>query len=162
VSFEQRAEPAGMDRQTGVTMEWPLDLYRKRGRTRVADGEIRTAELEVADRERLLTADVRARYGDVLAAVRELAILDELVATTTRQHALLRARVEEGASPPLDRDLVELELRRLESDRAVQVGWAEVAMIDLNVRRSGARRAGSTRCVSDAAVPVRCRRALGD
>ncbi|MCC7009962.1 MAG: TolC family protein [Acidobacteria bacterium] len=131
VSFEQRTEPAGRDRQTTGSVEWPLDLFRRAGRARVADEQVRGAALEVANRERLFAADVRARYGEVLAAVRELGILDDLVATTARQLELLRARVEEGASPPLDRDLVELELRRLESDRAIQVGRADLAMIEL-------------------------------
>ena len=52
------------------------------------------------------------RYGDVLSAIRDLTILDELVTTTRRQHELLRSRVEEGATPPLERNLLDVELRR--------------------------------------------------
>ena len=72
LSFEQREEPGGTDNLTTVAVEWPLDLFRRDGRVAVADREVATAQLAVADRERLLAADVRTRYGDVLAAIRDL------------------------------------------------------------------------------------------
>jgi cobalt-zinc-cadmium efflux system outer membrane protein len=131
VSFEQREEPGGTDRQTTIGVEWPLDLFRRSGRVEVADREVVLAAWAVTDRERLLAADVRARYGDVLAAVRDLAILDSLVAATARQRDLLRSRVDEGASPPLERDLLQVEVRRLESDRLLQAGRAEAALFEL-------------------------------
>jgi cobalt-zinc-cadmium efflux system outer membrane protein len=131
VSFERREEPAGTDNQTTVAVEWPLDLFRRPGRVAVADREVGVTELAVADQERLLAADVRMRYGDVVGALRDLAILDELVATTRRQHQLLRSRVEEGATPPLERDLLDVELRRLESDRLLQAGRTEAALFEL-------------------------------
>jgi cobalt-zinc-cadmium efflux system outer membrane protein len=130
-SAELRGEPAGSDNQTMLSVEWPLDLFRREGRVAVADREVRTAELSVADRERLLASDVRARYGEVLAAVRDVAVLEELVAAVHRQHDLLRARVDEGASPALDRDLVAVEARRLDADRLIQLGRAERAMFEL-------------------------------
>ena len=67
---------------TTVGIEWPLDLFRRSGRIAVADLDITTAQLSAADRERLLASEVRMRYGDVLATVRDLAIFDELVAAT--------------------------------------------------------------------------------
>jgi cobalt-zinc-cadmium efflux system outer membrane protein len=130
-SFERREEPAGTDNQTMVAVEWPLDLFRKAGRVTVADREVAAAEQSVADRERLLAAEVRMRYGEVLVAVRELAVLDELVSATRRQHELLRSRVAEGATPPLERDLVEIELRRVEADRLLQTGRTEAAVFAL-------------------------------
>jgi cobalt-zinc-cadmium efflux system outer membrane protein len=131
VSFERREEPNGTDKQTTVAVEWPLDLFRRSPRVAVADREVAATELAVADRERLLAAEVRVRYGDVVAALRELTILDELVATTRRQHGLLRSRVEEGATPPLERDLLDVEMRRLESDRLLQAGRTEAALFEL-------------------------------
>ena len=131
LSAELRGEPAGTDNQTMLSVEWPLDLFRRQGRLAVAEHEVATAELTVADRQRLLASDVRARFGDVLAAVRDLAVLEQLVAAVHRQHDLLRARVEEGASPPLDRDLVAVEARRLDAERLLQLGRAERAMFDL-------------------------------
>jgi cobalt-zinc-cadmium efflux system outer membrane protein len=131
VSFVRREEPAGTDNQTSVAVEWPLDLFRRGRRVAVADREVTAVQLAVADRERLLAAEVRMRYGDVLATVRDLAVLDELVATTRRQHDLLRSRVEEGATPPLERDLLNVELRRLESDRLLLAGRTEAALFEL-------------------------------
>jgi cobalt-zinc-cadmium efflux system outer membrane protein len=130
-SAELRGEPAGSDNQTVLSVEWPLDLFRREGRVAVAARELATAELSVADRERLLASDVRIRFGDVLAAVRDVTVLDDLVAAAHRQHDLLRARVEEGASPPLDRDLVAVEAHRLDADRLLQLGRAERAMFEL-------------------------------
>jgi cobalt-zinc-cadmium efflux system outer membrane protein len=131
LSVERREERSGPDNQTLVNVEWPLDLFRRDSRIAVADREIATAGLAVADRARLLAADVRASYGEVLAAVRELSLLEELVAAARRQHGLLRSRVEEGASPPLERDLLDVELRRLEADCLLQLSRAERAMFEL-------------------------------
>lgn len=130
-SAEFRGEPSGTDNQTMVSVEWPLDLFRREGRVAVAEREVAAAELSVADRERLLAADVRARFGDALVAIRDLAVLDELIEVSRRQHELLRSRVDEGASPPLERDLVDVELRRLNADRTLQLGRVERAMFEL-------------------------------
>ncbi|HKH73133.1 MAG TPA: TolC family protein [Vicinamibacterales bacterium] len=131
VSFERREEPQGMDNQTMLSLEWPLDLFRRDTRVAVADRQISATEFAVANRQRMLIADVRARYGEVLTSLRDLRLLDDLVAATERQHDLLRARVDEGATAPLDRDLVAVELRRLESERLLQAGRVEIALIGL-------------------------------
>ena len=131
VSFEQREEPDGTDDQTTVGIEWPLDLFRRGPRVAVADREVAAIQFAVADRERLLRSEVRVRYGEVLAKVRDLTVLDELVAATRRQHELLRSRVEEGATPPLERNLLDVELRRIEADRLLQAGRTDAALFEL-------------------------------
>lgn len=131
VSVEHRGEPAGTDRQTMVAVEWPLDLFRRTGRLAVADRDVAVSRHAASDTERRLIGNVRAAYGDVAAGIRDLTLLDELVALTQQQHDLLRARVEEGASPPLERDVLAVELRRLESDRLLQVGEVEAALYRL-------------------------------
>ena len=83
-SAELRGEPAGSDNQTMLSVEWPLDLFRRESRVAVAQREITAAELSVADRERLLASEVRARFGDLLAAVRDLTVLEELVSRAGR------------------------------------------------------------------------------
>jgi cobalt-zinc-cadmium efflux system outer membrane protein len=130
-SFERREEPAGSDNQTTVGVEWPLDLFRKGPRVAAADRQVAAVQSAVADRERLLQSEVRTRYGELLATIRDLMILDELVATTQRQHELLRSRVEEGATPPLERNLLDVELRRLEAERLLQTGRTEAALFEL-------------------------------
>jgi cobalt-zinc-cadmium efflux system outer membrane protein len=131
VSFERRQEPGGTDHLTTVGVEWPLDLFRRSERLAVADREVTVAQLSASDRERLLAAEVRTRYGDVLATIRDLALFDEIVAATQNQFDLLRSRVEQGASPPLERDLLDVELRRVQAERLLQVGRTETAMFDL-------------------------------
>jgi outer membrane protein, heavy metal efflux system len=131
VSFERREEAGGTDNLTTIGVEWPLDLFRRSGRVAVADREITTVQLAVADRERVLAADVRTRYGDVLATIRDLALFDEIVAATQNQFDLLRSRVEQGASPPLERDLLDVELRRVQADRLLQTARTEAAVFEL-------------------------------
>jgi len=130
-SFMQQEEPAGSDNQTRVEVQWPLDLFRRPGRIAVAEREVEATERSVADRERVLAADVRMKYGDVVAALRELAVSDDLIAATVRQSALVRARVEQGTTPPLEHNMVDVELRRLEAERLVQAGKVEVALVAL-------------------------------
>jgi cobalt-zinc-cadmium efflux system outer membrane protein len=131
LSFERRVEPAGTDRLTMVGVEWPLDLFRRSRRVAVANGDRTIAARALDDRERMLAAEVRDRYGAVVAAIRDLEILEALVDATTDERDLLRARVTAGAAPPLDRDLVEVEVTRVEVERLRQAGRTETALIEL-------------------------------
>jgi len=127
VSVERRDRPRGPGDQTMIMVQWPLELFRRSARVAVAARERAVVQLTVADRERLLAAEVRARFGELLVAVRDLGVLEELVDSVFRQHALVASRVDEGASPALDRDLVEIELRRWQADRLLQAGRVEAA-----------------------------------
>jgi cobalt-zinc-cadmium efflux system outer membrane protein len=131
VLFEQRAEPGGTDSQTMLTAEWPLDLFRRAGRQAVADAEVGVAGHAIADRERRLTADVRTRYGEVLVAVRDLEVLDRAIDAATRQRDLVAARVDQGTTPALERDMAQTDVLRLGADRQIQVGRAEAALFEL-------------------------------
>ncbi|HWK12508.1 MAG TPA: TolC family protein [Vicinamibacterales bacterium] len=131
VSFSQLEEPASTDNQTRVEVQWPLDLFRKTGRVGVADREVVATQLAAADRERLLAASVRMKYGEVVTAARSLSITEELLAATTRQRTLVAARVEQGAAPPLDRDMLRVEVQRLEAERLVQAGTVERRLVEL-------------------------------
>ena len=131
-SFSQQNEPgAGTDKQTRVEFVWPLDLYRKSGRVEAAEREIDAVRYAVADRERLLAADVRTKYGEAAVAIRTLTVIDDLFDAVSRQYALVAARVEQGATPPLERDMLRVELQRLESERLLQSGVVERTMIEL-------------------------------
>jgi cobalt-zinc-cadmium efflux system outer membrane protein len=131
VAFSQQNEPAGTDKQTRVEVQWPLDLFRKAGRVQVAERQIEVTQQSVADRERRRAVDVRMKYGEVAAAVRVLAVSDDVLAATIRQHTLVSARVDEGATPPLERDVLRVEVQRLEADRILQAGQTERALIEL-------------------------------
>src|SRR4026207_1981552 len=91
VSFAQQVEPSGTDAQTRVDVQWPLDLFRKSGRVAVAERQIEATQHATSDRQRLLISDVRLKFGEVLAAVRELSISDEVGSVTTQQTTLMSA-----------------------------------------------------------------------
>jgi cobalt-zinc-cadmium efflux system outer membrane protein len=131
VSFEWREEPGGTDHLRSIGLEWPLGLFRRGGREAVADRETEAAQFAASDRERLLASDVRTRYGDVAARARDLSLMEEIIGATRKQFELLRSRADQGATPPLERDLLDVELRRLESQRLMQAGDAEAALIAL-------------------------------
>ncbi|MEO7134229.1 MAG: TolC family protein [Vicinamibacterales bacterium] len=131
VSVMRQEQVGGGDNTTSTEGEWPLDLFRRRGRIAAADRAIEVAESAVADHERLVIATVRSAYGDLAASARDLEVSDALVAATRRSFELLRSRVAEGAAPPLERNILEVELHRLESQRLLQAGEAEAALIVL-------------------------------
>ncbi len=131
ISFFQQQEPSGSDNQTRIELQWPMDLFRKSGRVGVADREIEVAQHAAANRERTLAADVRMKYGEVMAAVRALTVTEQLLAATSRQRLLITSRVEQGVAPPLDRDMLRVEVQRLEADRLLQAGAADRQLFEL-------------------------------
>ena len=132
IIVERRQARDGMDRQSMVTAQWPLELFRRGPRAEVAAHARDVAVSTVADSERLLAADVRARYGDLLVSIRRLAVLDEIVAVVSDQFELISARVAEGAAPAIDRDLLDVELRRWRAERFVTLGRTDAAVVALN------------------------------
>ncbi len=131
LSVERRAEPAGTDHQTSVGLQWPLDLFRRAARVESAERTVQATELAVTDRERILIADVRAQYGVAAAAVRDLVVAGEMAATAQRQWDTVRARVDAGAAPMLERDLLDVELCRFEAARILAEGRADAAIVQL-------------------------------
>jgi len=131
LSFFQQQEPGGADNQTRVELQWPLDLFRKTGRVTVADREVDVAQHATADRERTLAADVRLAYGQVAAALRTVTVTEQLLAATSGQLTLISSRVEQGAAPPLDRDMVRVEVQRLQAERSLQLGAVERRLVEL-------------------------------
>ncbi|HLG55248.1 MAG TPA: TolC family protein [Vicinamibacterales bacterium] len=131
LTLERRDEPAGTDSLTSIGIQWPLDLFRRAGRVQTAERGVQATQLAVADRERLLVADVRMQYGVTAAAVRDVFVADELVAAAQQQWDVVRARVDAGGTPPLERDLLEVELRRFEAGRLLAAGRADVAVVQL-------------------------------
>jgi outer membrane protein, heavy metal efflux system len=131
VSLERREEPGGSDNFTDIAIEWPLELFRRTPRVAVADAEVRVAEHEGEDVRRRVAGDVAEAYGQVAAAVRELAIMDDVLAAATKQLELAQARAAQGAIPTLDRDMVDVEVRKIQAERIVQVGRAGRALVRL-------------------------------
>lgn len=122
-----QANVAGPDNNLLVGLTVPLDLNgRKEGRVGVAERELEVKHAQVADRERRLVADVRAKAGEVLAARRNLATARDLFAANRKAHALVRERASRGAAPPLDESLLLVEVNRLEASLAMLESRVEV------------------------------------
>ena len=83
--------------------------FRRRRASRRRGCGVSVAEHEEADVRRQLAGDVAAAYGEVAAAARELAITDDVLAAIRSSSKLLRARAAQGATPTLDRDMVDVE-----------------------------------------------------
>jgi outer membrane protein, heavy metal efflux system len=131
LSFERRQEPGGTDHATDIGVEWPLELFRRSPRIAVANANVSVTQHEEADARRQLAAGVAVAYGEVAVASRQLSITDDVLAAATKQLELLRARSAEGAAPTLDRDVVDVEVRRIQAERIVQVGRVDRALVRL-------------------------------
>ena len=131
LTVERRDEPAGTDNVTTVGVQWPLDLFRRSARVETAERGLEATQLAVTDRERVLIADVRMQYGAAAAAVRDLVVADEVANTARRQLDVVRARVDAGGTPPLERDLLDVELRRFDAARLLATGRADAAVVQL-------------------------------
>jgi cobalt-zinc-cadmium efflux system outer membrane protein len=114
----------------GVTL--PLELNgRVPTRIAVAEREVEVREREFANRERMLAGDVRMKFGEALAEVIKLSFSEELIEANQKSLNLIAARVDEGATPPLEQNMALVELNRLKSKRETAEGTVEVAMLEL-------------------------------
>jgi cobalt-zinc-cadmium efflux system outer membrane protein len=131
VSLSWQEQIEGNDNSATAELEFPLELFRKGSRVAAAERALESVRYSIADRELALVYDIRTAYGNVASAARDLKVQDDLVAATRRSYELLRARVDEGAIPPLDRDRAEVELHRMESERLLLAGEAEAVLFEL-------------------------------
>jgi cobalt-zinc-cadmium efflux system outer membrane protein len=111
-----REQTAGTDRQTMVGLSIPLDLFRRPGRLAVADSDIAIAEREVVELEREVAGVVRAKAVAVLGALRQLQVRERVADTLSQFRDLLHAKAQSGVTPPLERDVAEVEARRSEAE----------------------------------------------
>ena len=108
------------EREISVGYNYIFELGGKRQRrVEVAQRGAELAELEIADQERQLRAQLRTRFGEALASIRNLQIAESLLALTGQTYHLTAARVKEGESPKLEQGLLQVELNRLNSDRTL-------------------------------------------
>lgn len=122
----------GKDNTVMATAMLPLELGGRRpARIAVAQRELEVRQHEVADRERVLAAEVRMKFGETLAQALKLAFTEELLANNRRGYDLIAARVGEGATAPLEQNMALVELNRLRSMRENVQGKLEVLMLEL-------------------------------
>jgi cobalt-zinc-cadmium efflux system outer membrane protein len=121
----------GSQHQTLFQVEWPLDLFRRTTRVGAAQRSVEATTLSVQDRERVLAASVREQAGRLLAARRNVEIMNEALTAARRVRELLDAKVTEGYTPKLDANIAAVEAGRLEADLTIAQADADAAAVEL-------------------------------
>ena len=123
---------SGMDKAYMVQGGIPLELGgRRAARKRIAESELEIRRLAAAERERLLAGEVRAKFGEALAAILKLRFTEEMLEAAQRNFNLVAAQVEEGRRAPLERNIEAVELNRIRAMREEAEAAAEIALLDL-------------------------------
>ncbi|HET6851109.1 MAG TPA: TolC family protein [Pyrinomonadaceae bacterium] len=132
VEFERKEQLGGSDNTSMVAGMWPLELGgRRSARVLVAQKELEVKERLLADRERLLAAEVRNKFGAALAETLKLGFTEDLINTTDRGFRLVAAKVKEGRTAPLEENMLLVEVNRIRSMRERNEGKVEVALLEL-------------------------------
>jgi outer membrane protein, heavy metal efflux system len=132
IDVERKEQINGKDNDTMIGGTLPLELGgRRSARIAVAQRELEMKERLLADRERLLAAAVKMKFGQALGELLKLAFTENLVTTTDRGYRLVAARVTEGRTAPLEQNIVLVEVNRIKSLREVGEGKVQVALLEL-------------------------------
>ena len=132
VEFERKEQLGGSDNTSMVAGMWPLELGgRRSARVLVAQKELEVKERLLADRERLLAAEVRNKFGAALAETLKLGFTEDLITTTDRGFRLVAAKVKEGRTAPLEENMLLVEVNRIRSMRERNESKVEVALLEL-------------------------------
>lgn len=122
----------GDDNRFSIGGSVALELFGRRARrTEVAERKLNAAQDAVEDRERLLAGEVRMRFGEALASIRNLEFVEQLLSANREFLKLMEDRVHEGASPPLDAEETRVEVSRMEALRIDYQAKAEIAVLAL-------------------------------
>jgi outer membrane protein, heavy metal efflux system len=125
-------EVNGGDNGINVSGSLPLELFGRRARrTEVAEYKEEATQQSVADQQRLLTGEVRMRFGQALASISDLMFVEQLLQVNRDFLRLMEDRVREGAAPSLDADESRVEVHRIETSRTDYQAKAEVALLAL-------------------------------
>ena len=132
IEVERKEQLNGSDNDTMVGGILPLELGgRRSARILVAKRELEMKERLLADRERVLAAEVRTKFGQALAEMLKLAFTEDLLTTTNRGYRLVTARVVEGRTAPLEQSMVLVEVNRIRSMREAGEGKVQIALLEL-------------------------------
>ncbi len=132
VALSGAKQISGMDNNQMAEVMLPLELGgRRAARIAVAEREFEARRFELDDRERLLAADVRLKYGEALAAVKRLDLAERDLAAAKQAYDLIVERVADGKSAPLEQNVMLVEVNRLRSLVETAEGKADVAMFEL-------------------------------
>jgi len=110
----------------------PLELYHRRERrVDVAQNGVKLAELDQAERERQLRSEVETKFGEVLASARNLQVTEDLLEVNRKGLDLTQIRADQGTIPPLDANLLRVEVNRIDALRIDLEGKLGVSLLEL-------------------------------
>jgi cobalt-zinc-cadmium efflux system outer membrane protein len=117
-------QAGGADRRTAIGVVWPLELFRISAREVVGREQESVAGLDVSRAEWEVASRVRQDAGRALTAIRALEVTEQQAGAARSLRDLVAASVIAGALPRLDREIADVEVRRLEA--AVRIAQGEV------------------------------------
>ncbi len=132
--FETGGQQDATQRAYGYMVQgaMPLELGgRRRSRVLTAQREFEVKQLAVEQAEAALAAKVRDKYGESLALVLKLDLLEELLDSLEESYRLIQARVEEGKTAPLEEKMMLVEVNRVRAMREMSESKARVSLLEL-------------------------------
>lgn len=106
---------------------------KRAARVNVAQLGAELARFEIADLERQIRGNLRTRYGEALAAVRNLEVAETLLDLNQQTLRITQARVDQGEAAPLEMGLLQVDVGRLQSDRALFENQVERALFEVRL-----------------------------
>ena len=133
VAFTESQEVAGGQDNFMIGGSLPLELYHRRERRiEVAQAGVKMTEFDQAERERRLRANVESKFGEVLASARNLQVAGGTASRLNRQALdLTQRRADQGAAPPLDANLLRVEVNRIDALRVDLEAKLGVSVLEL-------------------------------
>ncbi len=120
------------EREVALSYAHTFELGAKRAhRVEAARLALEVTLHEVANRERQLRADIKGRYGEALAAVRNLETAIRLLEVNQQSYQLTQLRVSQGEAAAYEERLLRVEVARIESDRLLLENQVDRALLEL-------------------------------
>ena len=115
-----------------VMLSVPLEANgRRQRRLEVAERELERLKHEVKDKERMIAGDVRAKYADLIEAVRTSEIYKRLLENNRHSLQILKVRVEQGASAALELGQLDAEILKIDAQKAANEARIQVLIEQL-------------------------------
>ncbi len=110
----------------------PLELFHRRDRrVEVAAGRVRVSEFDQAENQRRLREVVASKFGEALAATRNVQFTKDLLALNRKALELTQIRADQGSGTPLDANLLRVEVSRIDALRVDFEAKLGVSLLEL-------------------------------
>lgn len=132
IGVESRQQVNGGNSRLMTQAMIPLELGgRRAARITVAQKEAEVRLQTFYEKERQLAAEVRIKFGETLAKIFKLKLLEEILDATLQSYQLVQARVKEGKTAPLEENMMLVEVNRLRSMRETADGEVQISVFEL-------------------------------